>query len=119
MYLVDLKIWNFRKYGEHKIENAQESSGYPGLLLQFNPHLNILVGENDSGKTAMIDAIKLILLTQSRDYIRITREDFHQFTEGDEQSRASFFKIQCVFRDLSPEEASHFIEWLGLLSRYR
>lgn len=114
MYLSELKIWNFRKYGEHKGDQDQELSGYSGLSLQFNPHLNILVGENDSGKTTIIDAVKLILLTQSRDYIRITREDFHQTTEGDEQSRAIFFKIQCVFRDLSSEEASHFIEWLGV-----
>ncbi len=114
MHLSELKIWNFRKYGEYKRDHTQELSGHPGLSLQFNPYLNILIGENDSGKTAIIDAIKLVLLTQSRDYIRITREDFHQFNEEDERSRTNFFKIQCIFRDLSPEEASHFIEWLGV-----
>lgn len=114
MYLSELKLWNFRKYGEHKDESAQEISGWPGLYLKFNPYLNILVGENDSGKTAIIDAIKFLLLTQSRDYIKFTREDFHQIEEGHENTRANYFKIQCIFRDLKPEEASHFIEWLGI-----
>ena len=114
MHISELKIWNFRKYDEIKPEEAPELSGYPGLWLNFNPHFNILVGENDSGKTTIIDAIKLILLTQSREYIRMTREDFYQSEDGNEQSRSNLFKIQCIFRDLSPEEASHFIEWLGV-----
>ncbi len=114
MFLSELKIWNFRKYGEIKSDPTHELSGGSGLHLQFNEHLNILVGENDSGKTAIVDAIKLILLTQSRDFIRISREDFYQSVEGNESTRANLFRIQCVFRGLSAEEASHFIEWLGI-----
>ncbi|MEQ8554911.1 MAG: AAA family ATPase [Cyclobacteriaceae bacterium] len=114
MFLSELNIWNFRKYGEYRRVGNQELTGSPGLSLEFDPLLNVLVGENDSGKTSIVDAIKLILLTQSRDYERITREDFHQINEEDEDSRAKFFRIQCIFRDLNTEEASHFLEWLGV-----
>ena len=38
MYLLKLKITNFRKYGD------------PGLEVIFNQGLNVLIGENESGK---------------------------------------------------------------------
>ena len=69
MFLSELKIWNFRKYGSGV-------SDAPGLHLKLNKGLNLLVGENDSGKTAIIDAIKFVLQTQSYDYQRIEEEDF-------------------------------------------
>jgi putative ATP-dependent endonuclease of OLD family len=45
MFLSELRIWNFRKYGSG-------DDGASGLHLQLNKGLNLLVGENDSGKTA-------------------------------------------------------------------
>ena len=46
--------------------------GTPGLQITFHKGINALIGENDSGKTAVIDALKLVLLTESNDYIRPT-----------------------------------------------
>jgi putative ATP-dependent endonuclease of OLD family len=54
MYISELKLWNFRKYGS---DNSFDLSK-PDLLVPFNKGLNVLIGENDSGKTAIIDAIK-------------------------------------------------------------
>jgi len=68
MYLQELKLWNFRKYGIIG-ENFDLSS--PGLVVNFNEGVNVLVGENDSGKTTIIDAIRYILRTQSLDFIQI------------------------------------------------
>lgn len=51
--------------------------GAPGLQITFHKGLNALIGENDSGKTAVIDALKLVLLTQSNEYIRPVDEDFY------------------------------------------
>jgi len=68
MFLSELKIWNFRKYGPG-------DKGVPGLHLYLNKGLNLLVGEKDSGKTAIVDAIKFVLQTQSYDYQMLKEED--------------------------------------------
>ncbi|WP_081824220.1 AAA family ATPase [Paenibacillus sp. UNC451MF] len=57
MFLSELSIWNFRKYGCGEIDTVK-SKPKPGLKLKFNSGLNLIVGENDAGKTAIIDAIK-------------------------------------------------------------
>ncbi len=98
MYLKSLKITNFRKFNNIKIE--------------FTKGLNLVVGENDAGKTAIVDAIKYVLNTQSFDYIRPTYEDFFNSGE-DESTRTEDFHIECVFEDLKAHEASSFLEWLG------
>ena len=72
MYLSELKLWNFRKYGN----NSSFDISKPNLILKFNKGINVLVGENDSGKTAIIDAIKLVLKTQDYEWVRVTEKDF-------------------------------------------
>ena len=57
MYLAELKLWNFRKFGT--LESCSTIIfAKPCLEVEFNPKLNVLIGENDFGKTAIIDAIK-------------------------------------------------------------
>ena len=51
MYLSKLRLWNFRKYSEGH-------DGSPGLEVHFHNGLNVLVGENDSGKTAIVDTMR-------------------------------------------------------------
>ncbi|MDR4887544.1 AAA family ATPase [Fredinandcohnia sp. QZ13] len=102
MYLSELRLWNFRKYGS--INDG------PGLIVPFNNGLNLLVGENDSGKSAIIDAIKYILGTQSNDFQRISEKDFYKPVGG---KRTTELKIECIFKDFSPMEAGNFIEWLN------
>ena len=107
MYLAELKIWNFRKFSSNEDE--------PGLALNFTPGLNLLVGENNSGKTAIVDAIKYTIHTQSYESIRIEYEDFHlSVGETDETKRASEFRVECIFRGFSNDEAKFFLEWLGM-----
>ncbi|MCZ2085051.1 MAG: AAA family ATPase [Flavobacteriales bacterium] len=101
MYLSNIKLWNFRKFGsENEID-----LGNPNLDLKFTKGLNVVIGENDSGKTAIIDAIKLVLKTHSYDYIRVEDRDFY--------NEASRFRIELIFDDLTPNEAKNFTEWLG------
>ncbi len=114
MYLSELKIRNFRKFGTKTGNNEPDG---PGLSLRFNKGLNLLVGENDSGKTAIVDAIKLVIMTQSREYVRLEYEDFHiPPGKTGEEDRANILKIECIFRgfDEGHEEAKNFIEWLGI-----
>ncbi|GAA5416990.1 DNA replication and repair protein RecF [Paraliobacillus ryukyuensis] len=102
MYLSELSIKNFRKYGN------------PGLNLKLNKHLNVLVGENDSGKSTIVEAIKFVLNTYSNDYIRLNTEDFHLAKGVNEEERANEIEIVCVFRGFTIEEAKHFLEWLHI-----
>ncbi len=114
MYLSELSIWNFRKYGSGEID-AVTHKPKPGLKLKFNPGLNLIVGENDAGKTAIIDAIKLVLTTQSNDFFKIEYDDFHMPNGRiEEQYRSDHLEIQCVFRNMTPVEAKNFLEWLSI-----
>ncbi|MFH2044335.1 MAG: AAA family ATPase [Pseudomonadota bacterium] len=78
MYLHNLKLWNFRKYGLCPKKGEKEITNENfGLKIEFQPGLNVLVGENDSGKTAVIDAIRYLLDTNSQERTWITEDDFH------------------------------------------
>jgi len=64
MYLEKFTIKNFR--------------GIQNITLNFNKGLNVLIGENNAGKTAIIDALRVCLSygNQRRD-IYISLSDFH------------------------------------------
>lgn len=102
MILSKLELFNFRKFGGCGKE--------PGLSITFHQGLNALIGENDAGKTAIIDAIKIVLLTQSNEYIRITDDDFY----SNEERRADECRINLTFSDFSENEAKNFIEYLTI-----
>lgn len=102
MILKELKLWNFRKF---KANGAE-----PGLVVEFHKGLNALIGENDAGKSAIIDAIKLVLQTQSGEYVRVTEDDF--YTAG--KDVASEFRIECLFTDFDTNEAKNFVEYLSI-----
>lgn len=102
MILKELKLWNFRKFKANGVE--------PGLVVEFHKGLNALVGENDSGKSTIIDAIKLILQTQSGEFVRVTEDDF--YTTGIDV--APEFKIECTFTDFETNEAKNFVEYLSI-----
>jgi putative ATP-dependent endonuclease of OLD family len=100
MYLHELKLWNFRKYGSDKFDLS-----IPHLTVPFQKGLNVLIGENDSGKTAILDAIKLVLKTHAYEWIKVESTDFC--------NNADKLRIELEFRGLEPNEAKNFIEWLG------
>lgn len=100
MYISELKLWNFRKYGKSDWDLEK-----PHLLVPFNQGLNVLIGENDSGKSAIIDAIKLVLKTHAYEWIKVEDIDFY--------NDSTKLRIEIVFRGLKIEEAKNFTEWLG------
>lgn len=102
MYISSVKLWNFRKYG--KCKDITEDTE-PNLIVSFNKGLNVLIGENDSGKSAILDAIKLVLKTHAYEWIKVNLDDFHLGT--------SKLRIEIIFRGLKVNEARHFTEWLG------
>lgn len=107
MYLKNLKIWNFRSIGS-------KDDQQPGLEIDFDPHLNLLIGANDSGKTAIIDAIRYCLGTITYDSIRVDIEDFYQNPQT--KDRANELKIECTFDGFTDEEAGQFLEWINIFN---
>lgn len=103
MYLSKLRLWNFRKYSDG-------ADNKPGVEIHFHEGLNVLIGENDSGKTAIIDAIRYVLRTQSGEYIQFDDKDFYQDEQG---NRKDEFKIECVFDGLNEQDSGLFWEWLS------
>ena len=106
MYLSKVAIWNFRIFGTLESDGKVD----PGIKIYFNSGLNVLIGENDAGKTAIVDAIRIVLGTQSKDYYHVEETDFH--LNG--SSRSNYFKIECIFSGFTTEEAAPFIEWIDL-----
>ncbi|MFA6832185.1 MAG: AAA family ATPase [Bacteroidaceae bacterium] len=103
MYLSILRLWNFRKY-------SVGSGDDPGLEVHFQNGVNVLIGENDSGKTAIVDAIRYVLKTQSGEFIQFDDKDFYQDSDG---NRKDEFKIECVFDGLNEQDSGLFWEWLS------
>lgn len=68
--------------------------------------MNLIVGENDGGKSALVDAIRLVLGTTAHDYHRLTADDFHVVGPN----RAASLSITCTFAALSLDEEASFLE---------
>ena len=100
MHLSQLTIRNFRQFGESLSE----------LQVGFCPGVTALVGRNDSGKSAVIDAIRYALLTRDQEFIRVQPEDFHIDNNG---SQVSEIYIVCKFSCLTREERGTFLEYLS------
>ena len=99
MYLSKLMISNFRCFG----------SGNDQLELCLNPGLTALVGENDAGKTAIIDAVRLALGTTDQEWFRLEASDFY-VSPGGHPSRE--IRICCKFAGLTTAEMGAFAEYL-------
>lgn len=105
MYISELKLWNFRKYGSKKSFDLEK----PNLVVPFTSGLNLLIGENDSGKSAILDAIKLVLKTHAYEWIKVEDSDF--FIEDKDKSEK--LRIEIHFSGITDDEAKNFIEWCG------
>lgn len=102
MYLAELEIENFRIFG-----SETENFG-----VSFSKGVNAIVGGNDHGKTAIIDAIRFALGTSDLDYIRVALSDFHVRPNVPAEDQPSKFLIRCKFDDLSIADRGTFAEYL-------
>ncbi|WP_447797008.1 AAA family ATPase [Pseudomonas moraviensis] len=82
MKISELVLHNFRKYDE--------------AYLQFNPHFNVLIGNNGKGKTTVLDALAMLLNT----YFQGGKLTTGGGTIKDSDARAVFKEIERqVFRE--------------------
>lgn len=100
MYLKQIRAQNFRAFGDGKTA--------PLLDWTLSPGLNILIGENDAGKSAVVDAIRHILWTTSYEFVRLFEQDFH--ING--HTRAQSLFIEATLVDLNPDQEAAVLEWL-------
>jgi len=79
MYIKKLTIKNYRAFDED------------GITVQFNKGVNAIIGENNSGKSAVMDAIRIAYstVTYKKD-IFFTRADFHVSEDGNVADFALF-----------------------------
>jgi len=96
MYLSNITIENFRCFGE----------GPNRFELSLKSGLTALVGENDVGKTAVVDALRFILGTTDQEWYRLDDSDF----QGENTSLG--IKIVCRFEGLSESDQRSFLEYL-------
>ena len=94
MYIKKVEIENFRIFGE-KAE------------IFFQKGLNMLIGENNSGKTAIIDAIRLVMsLGTYKRNLYMDESDFHINEYGVRSLNA---KISLYFNDLNEEQKAELL----------
>lgn len=100
MYLETFIIKNFR--------------GIEEISLSFNKGLNVLIGENNAGKTAIIDALRVCLsYGNQRREIYVSQSDFHHDKNviGDSTDNIEF---HLHFHIDIPEEAGWFNDLLSV-----
>ncbi|UXN33356.1 ATP-dependent endonuclease [Glutamicibacter sp. M10] len=97
MYLSQIQIRNFRQFDDQ------------GIVVEFQPGVVALAGPNDSGKTAIIDAIRYVLTTKDQEFISVQPEDFHVSKSG---GVSSDITLTCRFSGLSTSDKSTFLEYL-------
>ena len=97
MYLSEIEVEGFRC-----LKNKTK--------IKFNKGINLLVGDNRSGKSTIIDSIRLLL--QENEYYRegIKTNDFYHSIDGTEKSEK--IKIKGKFSELSNDKKIEYITWL-------
>lgn len=92
MYLAELRIYNFRKLRDTK--------------LFFNPGLNIVVGPNNVGKSAVVDALRSLLAGHEEPYPRFSEDDRYRSKTGGTEGDVDF---HYIFRDLDYDDEADFL----------
>lgn len=92
MYLAKLSISNFRR-----LKN---------VTLDFQPGLNVIVGPNNVGKSAVVDALRALLAGADDPYPRFDQDDLHWSKDVKPTGEITF---QYVFRDVELDEEADFL----------
>jgi putative ATP-dependent endonuclease of the OLD family len=92
MYLYELRIQGFRRFND--------------LCLRFKNGLNVIVGPNNAGKTAVVDALRVLLSASDDGSLRLTDLDLHQAANGTHCSEAKF---TYLFKGLDIDQEADFM----------
>ncbi|MGR7813918.1 ATP-dependent nuclease [Lacinutrix undariae] len=103
MYLSYIKIENYK--------------GVEIVETEFDPNINIIIGENGSCKSALIDAIRLLYnIGEPIREISVSSDDFHQkrtiTDSGIQNEKASLITITYIFKGLTNSQKGAFYEYM-------
>ena len=100
MFLSELNIEGYKNFGQK-------------TTVCFNGGLNVLVGENGVGKTAIIDALRSLF---PEDDFRnpISDSDFYRPFSKTKEDAAKSFRIHGKFEGLSKTEVVAFLPWTDI-----
>jgi putative ATP-dependent endonuclease of OLD family len=79
--------------------------------VHFQPGLNVIVGPNNIGKTAIVDALRALLAGTDDPYPRFSVEDIHLPKGGEPTGEIT---VSYIFRDLSLDDEADFLHALRL-----
>lgn len=97
MYLNNLNIQGYKNFRDP-------------FEIKFSKGLNVIVGENSVGKSAIVDALRLLLLEDEFGRNLVSESDFHAPFDKP-GNPVAFFRILGAFDGLSPEEKVAFLPW--------
>jgi putative ATP-dependent endonuclease of OLD family len=98
MFLSTVRVRNFRNLKDVRVT--------------LSKGLNVLVGENNVGKTNLLDALRAALGAASAtgEPLRLTKEDRHRTADGSYDAEPIL--IDLLFEDLTEDEQAMFLEIL-------
>ena len=95
--------------------HIQHFRGIEYLDIDFSEGLNVLIGENNTGKSAVIDALSVILgMGSQRKEVYITKEDFHKKSDDGEVKQFKNILFELEFGGLNTEEQAIFYDLLSI-----
>ncbi len=96
MQILSLRLRNFRNYRQ--------------LDIEFNPHINILVGNNAQGKTNILEAVYLLATARSfrvaKDSEIIKHNEVASYISG-KIRRDAVHELEITFRDLAAKKMKY------------
>lgn len=99
MYLHELNVQGFRCFNEN-------------FKIQLTNGLNVIVGENGAGKTAIISAIRQLFHDSESGRYNISSDDFFNSFESNDNPY-QFFSIKAEFDDLDLIDKVALLPWVG------
>ena len=99
MYLSNISIKGFRMFSDT-------------VEVSFSKGLNLLVGENGSGKSSVIDAIRALLGENEFSRRGIVEEDFYSKYCDSQKKLSDSLLIKGVFSELTDTQKVEYLTWL-------